>query len=188
MSSSRTSVVPLRSATASDVDDHCPGKADEARSEAPELLDSSLASDDAEMLLGSDEASDVATPCSGKASEAWTGEPERFVSFFASDDAEIDLLGSDEAEEARFGCLCTSSESFDSLLVSGVAKSEHRVSVEPEVASFGSVCTSEHGENSVRDPRLFLQDYSGNVVKKWGNSEQWVWNYAMGEGLRFRCS
>ena len=26
----------------------------------------------------------------------------------------------------------------------------------------------------MRDPRLFLQEYSGNVVKKWGNSEQWV--------------
>ena len=79
----------------SDVDAHCPGKADEARTEAPELFDSFLASDDAEIeLLGSDEASDgsdVAAPCSGKADEARTGAPERFDSFLASDDAEIVL-------------------------------------------------------------------------------------------------
>ena len=120
------------------------------------------------------DGSDVAAPCSGKADEARTEAPELFDSFLASDDAEIELLGSDEAEEARFGFDCTSSESFDSLLVSSVAETEHRGSVEPEVASFGSVCTTEHGENSMRDPRLFLQEYSGNVVKKWGNSEQWV--------------
>ena len=178
VSSSRPPLVPRRSAMTSDVDTLCSGKADEAKSDAPELFDSFLASDDAVLeLLGSDEASDgsvVAASCSGKAGEAWTGEPERCVSFFASDDAEIVLLGFDEAEEARFGGDCTSSETVDSLLASGVPKTEHHGSVEPAVASFGSVCTSELGENAVCDPRLFLQDHSGNVVKKWGNSEQWV--------------
>ena len=121
------------------------------------------------------DGSDVAatfSPSSDKADEARTEAPQLFDSFLASNEAEIELLGSDEAEEARFGLDCTSSESFDSLLVSGVAETEHLGSVEPEEARFGSICTTEHGENLVRDPQLFLQEHSGNVVKKWGNSEQ----------------
>ena len=95
-------------------------------------------------------------------------------SFLASDVAETELLSSDEAKEARYGSACTSSESISSFLVSGVAETEHLGSVEPEEASFGSACTTEHGENLERDPRLILQEHSGNIVKKWGNSEQWV--------------
>ena len=33
---------------------------------------------------------------------------------------------------------------------------------------------SEDEVNVQRDIRLLLQEHSGNVVKKWGNSEQWV--------------
>ena len=77
---------------------------------------------------------------------------ELLDSFLASDVAETELLGSDEAEEAKFGLACTSSELIDSFLVSGVAETEHLGSVEPEEARFGSVCTIEHGENLVRDP------------------------------------
>ena len=114
------------------------------------------------------------SPSSSKADEARTESPELFDSFLASDAAETELLGSDEAEEARFGLACMSSESFELLLVSGVAETEHLGSVEPEEARFGSVYTTEHGENLVRDPRLFLQEHSGNIVKKWGDTEQWV--------------
>ena len=116
-------------------------------------------------------ASDVDAHCPGKADEARSEAPELFDSFLASDDAEIDLLGSDEAEEVRHGSACTSSESIDSFLVSGVAETKHLGSVEPEEARFGSTCTTEHGKNLERDPRLFLQEHSGNIVKKWGNSE-----------------
>ena len=101
-----------------------------------------------------------------------TESPELFDSFLASDAAETELLGFDEAEEARHGSACTSSESIDSFLVSSLAETERLGSVELEEARFGSVCTTEHGENLVRDPQLFLQEHSGNVVKKWGNSEQ----------------
>ena len=114
------------------------------------------------------------SPSSGKADEARTESPELFDSFLASDAAETELLGFDEAEEARFGLDCMSSESFELLLVSGVAETEHLGSIEPEEARFGSVYTTEHGENLVRDPRLFLQEHSGNIVKKWGDTEQWV--------------
>ena len=89
---------------------------------------------------------------SDKIDEARTESPELFDSFLASDAAETELLGSDEAEEAKFGLACTSSELIDSFLVSGVAETEHLGSVEPEEARFGSVCTIEHGENLVRDP------------------------------------
>ena len=108
---------------------------------------------------------------SDKIDEARTESPELFDSFLASDAAETDLLGFDEAEEARFGSACTSSESIDLFLVSSVAETERLGSVELEEARFGSVCTTERGENIERDPRLFLQEHSGNIVKKWGNSE-----------------
>ena len=96
---------------------------------------------------------------------------ELLDSFLASDVAETELLGSDEAEEVRHGLACTSSESIDSFLVCGVAETERLGFVELEEARFGSVCTTERGENIERDPRLFLQEHSGNIVKKWGNSE-----------------
>ena len=111
---------------------------------------------------------------SDKIDEARTESSELFDSFLASDVAETELLGSDEAEEARYGSACTSLESIGSFLVSGVAETERLGYVEPEEARFGSACTIEHGENLERDPRLFLQEHSGNIVKKWGNSEQWV--------------
>ena len=89
---------------------------------------------------------------SDKIDEAKIESPELFDSFLTSDAAETELLGSDEAEEARFGLACTSSELFELLLVSGVAETEHLGSVEPEEARFGLVYTTEHGENLVRDP------------------------------------
>ena len=111
---------------------------------------------------------------SDKIDEARTKSPELFDSFLASDATETELLSSDEAEEARFGLACTSPESFDSFLVSGVAETERLGSVDPEEARFRSVCITEHSKNLVRDPRLFPQEHSDNIVKKLGNLEQWV--------------
>ena len=61
---------------------------------------------------------------SDKIDEARTESLELFDLFLASDAAVTELLGSDEAEEARLGSACTSSESIDSFLVSGVAETE----------------------------------------------------------------
>ena len=108
---------------------------------------------------------------SDKIDEARTESSELFDSFLASDVAETELLGSNVAEEARHRLACTSSESIGSFLVSGVAETKRLGSVKPEEARFGSACTTEHGKNLERDPRLFLQEHSGNIVKKWGNSE-----------------
>ena len=108
---------------------------------------------------------------SDKIDEARTESSKLFDLFLASDVAETELLGSDEA---RYGSACTSLESIGSFLVSGVAETERLGFVEPEEARFGSACTTEHDENLERDPRLFLQEHSGNIVKKWGNSKQWV--------------
>ena len=108
---------------------------------------------------------------SNKIDEARTESSGLFDSFLASDVAETELLGSNVAEEARHRLACTSSESIGSFLVSGVAETKRLGSVKPEEARFGSACTTEHGKNLERDPRLFLQEHSGNIVKKWGNSE-----------------
>ena len=91
-----------------------------------------------------------------KIDEARTESSGLFDSFLASDVAETELLGSDEAEEARYGSACTSTKSMGSFLVSGVAETERLGSVEPEEARFGSACTTEYDENLERDPRLFL--------------------------------
>ena len=87
-----------------------------------------------------------------------------------SDVAAAQSLNSDKIVEARF----ESSAPIDSYLVSDVVESELLDSDESEEARNGSACTTDHDESLVRDPRLILQEYSGNIVKKWGNSEQWV--------------
>ena len=43
------------------------------------------------------------------------------------------------------------------------------------VQSFkGSEHTFDCDEALQWDPRMILQEHSNNVIKKWGNSEQWV--------------
>ena len=59
-------------------------------------------------------------------------------------------LGSDEVESALLG-----SDEFDE-------------------GGNESVCASDCDESLERDLRLLLQDHSGDIVKKWGNSEKWV--------------
>lgn len=38
----------------------------------------------------------------------------------------------------------------------------------------GSTSITEGEENLQRDLQLILHEHSDNVIKKWGNSEQWV--------------
>ena len=87
-----------------------------------------------------------------------------------SDVAAAHSLITDKSVEARFESPATT----DSNLVSDVAESELLGSDESEEARNGSACSTVHDESLVLDPRLFLQEHSGNFDKKWGNSEQWV--------------
>jgi len=41
-------------------------------------------------------------------------------------------------------------------------------------AKIESACTTDSEKGLKQDFRLILQEHSGNIVKKWGNSEQWV--------------
>ena len=84
-----------------------------------------------------------------------------FPNSVGSDEAYIELLaapyvstgvklGSDEVESALLG------------------------SDESDEGGNESVCASDCEESLERDLRLLLQDHSSDIVKKWGNSEQWV--------------
>ena len=80
-------------------------KADEARTESPELFDSFLASDEAETeLLGSNKAEEARFGLDCTSSEL-------FDSLLVSGVAETEHLGSVEPEEARFGSVCTTEHS-----------------------------------------------------------------------------
>ena len=41
-------------------------------------------------------------------------------------------------------------------------------------AKIESACTTDSEKGLKQDFQLILQEHSGNIVKKWGNSEQWV--------------
>ena len=77
----------------------------------------------------------------------------------ASDGANIDLIGTDEPNNE----ILSSDESDTTFLSSD----------EPD-ESDESAKTSNGEEKLHRDIHLILQENSGNVSKKWGNSEQWV--------------
>ena len=87
-----------------------------------------------------------------------------------SDVAAAQPLNSDKIVEACFEL----SASIDSFQVSDVVDSELLGSDESEEAMNGSACTSDGDESLLRDLRLTLQEHFGNIVKKWGDSEQWV--------------
>ena len=90
--------------------------------------------------------------------------------FDVSDVAAAQLLNFDKIVEA-----CSElSASIDSFQVSNVFDSELLDSDESEEAMNGSACTSDGDESLLRDLRLTLQEHFGNIVKKWGDSEQWV--------------
>ena len=63
---------------------------------------------------------------------------------------------------------------IDSDQVSNVVESKLLNSDKSEEARNGSACTTDSNESLVCDLQLILQEHSGNIVKKWGNSEQWV--------------
>ncbi|KAK9992046.1 hypothetical protein SO802_027031 [Lithocarpus litseifolius] len=75
---------------------------------------------------------------------------------------------------------CSSTTLAQSLKLSNDANIEIHGIDEADTESFGSVeadesaTTSDGEDNLQQDIRLLLQEHSGNVIKKWGNSEQWV--------------
>ena len=46
-----------------------------------------------------------------------------------------------------------------------------------------SVCASDCDECLERDLRLLLQEHFDDIVKKWGNSKQWVLELRDGRGV-----
>ena len=79
-------------------------------------------------------------------------------------------LNFDKIVEARYEL----STLIDSNQVSDVVESELLGFDESVEARNGLACTTDSDESLVRDLRLILQEHSDNIVKKWGNSEQWV--------------
>ncbi|KAK7819164.1 flavin mononucleotide hydrolase 1 [Quercus suber] len=76
-----------------------------------------------------------------------------------SDSADSDLIGADEPD--------------NEILSSGESDTAFLSSDEPD-ESDESAKTSDGEEKLHQDIRLILQENTGNVSKKWGNSEQWV--------------
>ena len=77
-------------------------------------------------------------------------------SMTASDGAGIDFIGADEPDNDNLG-----SDESDTDFLSSDESDE-------------SANTSDGEEKLHQDIRLILQENSGNVSKKWGNSDQWV--------------
>ena len=92
------------------------------------------------------------------------------MSLMVSDVAAAQFLNSDKIIEARYEL----SVPIDPNQVSDVVESELLGSNESVEARNGSTCTTDSDERLVRDLRLILQEHFGNIVQKWGNSEQWV--------------
>ena len=76
--------------------------------------------------------------------------------------------------------LCSSSMLAQSMKLSNEADIEFLGSDGADIESLisneahESATTSDGEDNLQRDIRLILQEQSGNVIKKWGNSEQWL--------------
>ena len=76
--------------------------------------------------------------------------------------------------------LCSSSMLAQSMKLSNEADIESLGSDGADIESLSSneahesAATSDGEDNLQRDIRLILQEHSGNVIKKWGNSEQWL--------------
>ena len=80
------------------------------------------------------------------------------------------FLNPDKVNEARYEL----SALIESNQVSDVVKFELLGFDEFVEARNGSACTTDSDESLVCDLQLILQEHFGNIVKKWGNSEQWV--------------
>ena len=87
-----------------------------------------------------------------------------------SDVAAAQFLNSDKIDEARYEL----SALYDLNQVSDVVESELLGSDKAEEARNGSACATDNDESLERDLQMILQEHSDNIVKKWGNSEQWV--------------
>ena len=91
----------------------------------------------------------------------------------AVDVADARFLNSDEIDEAKNELLALF-DSIDVKLGSNVVESALLGTDESEEAGNESVCASDCDESLERDLRLILQEHYADIVKKWGNSEQWV--------------
>ena len=88
--------------------------------------------------------------------------------------ADARFLNSDEINEALNELSAVPSNSTNVKLGSDAVESALLGTDEFEEVGNESVCASDCDESLERDLRLLLQDHSGDIVKKWGNSEQWV--------------
>ena len=95
------------------------------------------------------------------------------MSSMVSDVADARFHNSDKINEAK-NELSALFDLIDVKQVSDVVESELLGSDESEEARNGSVCATDSDESLECVLRLILQEHSGNIVKKWGNSEQWV--------------
>uniref|UniRef100_A0A7N2LM90 Uncharacterized protein n=1 Tax=Quercus lobata TaxID=97700 RepID=A0A7N2LM90_QUELO len=75
-----------------------------------------------------------------------------------------------EAQLVFIGSIDNASDVVDGLQF----ESKLLSSDESVEARNGLACTTDSDESLVRDLLLILQEHSGNIVKKWGNSEQWI--------------
>lgn len=90
---------------------------------------------------------------------------------FGSDGAATEVSGSDELDETWNGSTSTVVQVFHG---SDGAATKFIGADESVETLNGSTSFAEGEENLQRDLRLILQEQSSNVIKKWGNSEQWV--------------
>ena len=91
-----------------------------------------------------------------------------------SDVADARFLNSDEIDEAYNELSATPSVSTDMKLGSDGVESALLNTDKSEEVGNKSVCALDCDESLERNLQLLLQDHSGDIVKKWGNSEQWV--------------
>ena len=84
------------------------------------------------------------------------------------------FLKSDEIDEAKNELSVAPSVSTDVKLGSDGVESALLDTDESEEVGNELVCALDCNKSLERDLRLLLQDHSGDIVKKWGNSEQWV--------------
>ena len=84
------------------------------------------------------------------------GADEPDNEFLGADEPDNEILGADEPDNVILG-----SDESDTALLSSDESDE-------------SANTSDGEEKLHQDIRLILKENSGNVSKKWGNSEQWV--------------
>ena len=105
------------------------------------------------------------------------------MSPMVSDVANVRFLNSDEIDEAMNELLTVRSDSIDVKLGSNVVESALLGTDESEEVGNESIYASNCDECLKRDLRLLLQEHFDDIVKKWGNSKQWVLELRDGRGV-----